>query len=156
MLDSFISPSYLRYKKGPDLNLAPPSPLFLATPLSKNDNFKQTHLFYHFKTVRHKGFLYDVVITFIDKTDGCGPTKRIEVMTKTLILIKALLHATTTPTYRQLSTPHYKNNKIRSSVFPSLVFNRKFSISELKSKYMLCPPEKRSRTNKVELFSVNH
>ena len=35
-LDSFIPSSYLRYKKGPDLNLPPlphRSPLFVATPL---------------------------------------------------------------------------------------------------------------------------
>ena len=31
-LDSFIAPSYLRYKKGSDLNL--PSSLFVATPLT--------------------------------------------------------------------------------------------------------------------------
>ena len=34
-LDSFILRSYLRYKKGPDLNLPPPaSPLFVATSLT--------------------------------------------------------------------------------------------------------------------------
>ena len=40
-LDSFILPSYLRYKKGLDLNLQPPpppppTPLFVATPLMKS------------------------------------------------------------------------------------------------------------------------
>ena len=36
-LDSFISPWYLRYKKGPDLNLPPPPPLFVATRLTGVD-----------------------------------------------------------------------------------------------------------------------
>ena len=35
-LDSFIPSSYLRYKKGSNLNLLPPPPssLFVATPMS--------------------------------------------------------------------------------------------------------------------------
>ena len=56
------------------------------------------YLFNHFKTVRHKRFLNDVVITFINKTDECDPTKRVETLIKTLVLMKTLLHATTTPT----------------------------------------------------------
>ena len=62
-----------------------------------NGNLKQMYLYNHFKTLRHKGFLNDVVITFIDKTDGCYPTKSVETLIKTLVLIKTLLHATTTP-----------------------------------------------------------
>ena len=56
------------------------------------------YFFNNFKTVRHKKFLNDVVVTFIDKTDGCDPTKRVETLIKALVLMKTLLHATTTPT----------------------------------------------------------
>ena len=56
------------------------------------------YLFNHLKTVRHKRFLNDIVITFINKTDGCDPSKRVETLIKTLVLRKTLLHTTTTPT----------------------------------------------------------
>ena len=38
ILDSFTPRSYLRYKKGPNLDL-PPSPLFVATPLGVGDKW---------------------------------------------------------------------------------------------------------------------
>ena len=56
------------------------------------------YLLNHFKTVRHKRLLNDVVITFIDKTDGCDLTARVETPIKTLVLMKTLLHASTNPT----------------------------------------------------------
>ena len=37
---------------------------------------KQAYLFNHFKIEGHREFLNDVVITFIDKTDGSDPTRR--------------------------------------------------------------------------------
>ena len=42
-------------------------------------------------------------------------------------------------THQQLKTPKYKNNNIRPSVYPPLAFNRGFTISELKNKYMFSP-----------------
>ena len=40
------------------------------------------------------------------------------------------------PTHQQIKTSKYKNNNIRPSVYPPLAFNRGFTISELKNKYM--------------------
>ena len=37
---------------------------------------KQSYLFTHFKDERHTEFLNDIVITFVDKTDGSDPTRR--------------------------------------------------------------------------------
>ena len=36
----------------------------------------QEYLYSHFESKRHNGFLEDVSITLIDKTDGSDPTKR--------------------------------------------------------------------------------
>ena len=36
----------------------------------------QEHLFKHFSSPGHNGFLNDVLITFIDKTDPSDPLKR--------------------------------------------------------------------------------
>lgn len=42
----------------------------------KDLEHKQACLFNHFKTEGHRGFFNDVVITFVDKTDGSDPTRR--------------------------------------------------------------------------------
>lgn len=34
------------------------------------------HLFEHFNSEGHNGFLYDILVNFIYKTDGKNPTKR--------------------------------------------------------------------------------
>ena len=44
----------------------------------------QEHLFRHFSSPRHNGFLNDVSITFIDKTDPSDPLKREDFWRKTL------------------------------------------------------------------------
>ena len=36
----------------------------------------QEHLYKHFQTEGHKGFLNEASVTFIDKTDGKDPKKR--------------------------------------------------------------------------------
>ena len=44
----------------------------------------QEHLFWHFSSPDHNGFLSDVSITFIDKTDPSDPLKRENVWRETL------------------------------------------------------------------------
>ena len=65
-----------------------------------------------------------------------------------------LLHATSTP--RQLKYTKLKNNKIRLSITPLLVFNRKFTISELKSKIVSHSFGKLSRTVGIENWCATH
>ena len=88
---------------------------------SPNDNFKQLYLFNHFKTVRHKGFPKDVII-FIDKNDGCGPNTTVETLTKTPVLVKPLIHATTTYTSTINILQTTEKNKIRTSISPLIGF----------------------------------
>ena len=40
------------------------------------ENFKQKFLQRHYLQDDHKGFLEDVEVRLIDKTEGCDPTKR--------------------------------------------------------------------------------
>ena len=44
----------------------------------------QEHLFRHFSSSGHNGFLIDVSITFIDKTDTSDPLKREDYWRRTL------------------------------------------------------------------------
>ena len=88
---------------------------------SPNDNFKQVYLFKHFKTVRRKGFPKDVII-FIDKNDGCGPNTTVETLTKTPVLLKPLIHATTTYTSTIKTLQTTEKNKIRTSISPLIGF----------------------------------
>ena len=44
----------------------------------------QDHLYRHFSSPGHRGFLNDVSVTLIDKTDGSGPKKREDYWMKTL------------------------------------------------------------------------
>ena len=46
--------------------------------------FMQEHLFSHFSVVGHGGFLNDVSITFIDKTDPSDPLQRKDYRRQTL------------------------------------------------------------------------
>ena len=41
-----------------------------------NQQCMQEYLYSHFESEGHNGFLEDVSITIIDKTDGSNPTKR--------------------------------------------------------------------------------
>ena len=43
---------------------------------SRNDSCMQEHLFKHFNSMGHNGFLSNVSITLIDKADGKNPKKR--------------------------------------------------------------------------------
>ena len=44
----------------------------------------QEHLFRHFSSPGHNGFLKDVSITFIDKIDPSDPLKRVDCSRRTL------------------------------------------------------------------------
>ena len=44
--------------------------------LDRNEKYMQEYLYSHFESEGHNGFLEDVSITLIDKTDGSDPTKR--------------------------------------------------------------------------------
>ena len=44
----------------------------------------QEHLYRHFSSPGHRGFLNDVSVTLIDKTDGSDPKKREDYWMKTL------------------------------------------------------------------------
>ena len=123
---------------------------------SPNDNFKQVYLFNHFKTVRRKGFLNDVII-FIDKNHGCEPNTTVETLTKTPVLVKLLIHATTTYTSTNKTLQTTKKKKKLGLLFlPSLVFNRKFTTSELKSKYIFCHPDKQTQPARRKHVNAYH
>ena len=47
-----------------------------STPDSRGGSWIQQHLFNYFYTSGHTGFLDDISITFIDKTDPSDPLKR--------------------------------------------------------------------------------
>ena len=51
---------------------------------NKNERCFQEHIFRHFQEKGHTGFLNDVSIRLIDKTDGSNPTKREDYWIKTL------------------------------------------------------------------------
>lgn len=55
-----------------------------AEKLWKVLGHKQAYFFNGYKTEGHTGFLNDVVVTFIDKTDGSDPTSREQCLMKTL------------------------------------------------------------------------
>ena len=42
----------------------------------REEHYMQRHLYEHFALPRHSGFLHDVSITLIKKTDPSCPTKR--------------------------------------------------------------------------------
>ena len=44
----------------------------------------EEHLFKHFNSMRRNGFLNNISITFIDKTDGKNPKKREDYWRRTL------------------------------------------------------------------------
>ena len=44
----------------------------------------QEHLYRHFSSPGHRGFLTDVSVTLIDKTDGSDPKKQEDYWMKTL------------------------------------------------------------------------
>ena len=51
---------------------------------SRKESCIQEHLFKHFKSMGHNGFLSNVSITLIDKTDGKNPKKREDYWRRTL------------------------------------------------------------------------
>ena len=51
---------------------------------SRNDSCMQEHLFKHFNSMGHNGFLNNVSITIIDKADGNNPKKREDYWRRTL------------------------------------------------------------------------
>ena len=50
----------------------------------RSETWMQEHLFRHFSSSGHNGFLIDVSITFIDKTDTSDPLKREDYWRRTL------------------------------------------------------------------------
>ena len=50
----------------------------------RSETCMQEHLFKHFSSPGHNGFLNDVSITFIDKTDPSGPLKREDYLRRVL------------------------------------------------------------------------
>ena len=65
-----------------------------------------------------------------------------------------LTFPTLPPSHLQLK--HSKKKNIRSSLSPTLVFKRRFTLLELKSKFMFFPPRRRSWTTGLELWFGNH
>ena len=51
----------------------------------------QEHLFRHFSSPGHHGFLNDVSVTFIDKTDPSDPLKREHFWRETLTTISHII-----------------------------------------------------------------
>ena len=51
---------------------------------TRNEDCFQEHLFRHFHSGEHTGFLENVKITLIDKTDGQNPKKREDYWRRTL------------------------------------------------------------------------
>ena len=51
---------------------------------NRNEDCFQEHLFRHFHCGKHRGFLENVKITLIDKTDGQNPKKREDCWRRTL------------------------------------------------------------------------
>ena len=51
---------------------------------SRKESCMQEHLFKHFNSMGHNGFLNNVSITLIDKTDGKNPKKRDDCWRRTL------------------------------------------------------------------------
>ena len=47
-----------------------------ARTFDRKESCMQEHLYKHFETEGHKGFLNEASVTFIDKTDGKDPKKR--------------------------------------------------------------------------------
>ena len=50
----------------------------------RKESCMQEHLYRHFSSPGHRGFLNDVSVTLIDKTDGSDPKKREDYWMKTL------------------------------------------------------------------------
>ena len=50
----------------------------------RKESYMQEHLYRHFSSPGHRGFLNDVSVTLIDKTDGSDPKKREDYWMKTL------------------------------------------------------------------------
>ena len=50
----------------------------------RKESCMQEHLYRHFSSPCHRGFLNDVSVTLIDKTDGSDPKKREDYWMKTL------------------------------------------------------------------------
>ena len=50
----------------------------------RGENCMQEHLYRHFQSDQHEGFLQDILVTLIDKTDGSEPTKRENYWMRTL------------------------------------------------------------------------
>ena len=55
-----------------------------ARKFDRKESCMQEHLYKHFQTEGHKGFLNEVSVTFIDKTDGKNPKKRERYWMRTL------------------------------------------------------------------------
>ena len=51
---------------------------------SRKESFLQEHLFKHFNSTGHNGFLNNVSVTLIDETDGKNPRKREDYWRRTL------------------------------------------------------------------------
>ena len=64
-----------------------------------------------------------------------------------------LLHTTTHPSTNNKSIPNWKKTLL---LLPSLNFNRRFTMSELKSKFTFSPPGKHSPTTGFELWFANY
>ena len=59
-----------------------------ARKFDRKESCMQEHLYKHFQTEGHKGFLNEASVTFIDKTDGKDPKKRERYWIKTLKTIE--------------------------------------------------------------------
>lgn len=73
--ESIIYQQMNNYMENSVLN-QPKSTNFIVKKASKGLEYKQAYLFNHIKTKGYTGFLNDVIITFIGKTDASDPTKR--------------------------------------------------------------------------------
>ena len=108
-LNLFIPRSYLRYKNGPDLNLAHLSPLFVATPLvmtMKTQNLKLCHML-----PIHRPNLHCLLLQIFKLVDCFNNNKTFTY--KNFIIIKLLrikiikLVLLVKPTYTRLNTQRY-------------------------------------------------
>ena len=60
------------------------SPILEESKRILKESCMQEHLYRHFSSPGHRGFLNDVSVTLIDKTDGSDPKKREDYWMKTL------------------------------------------------------------------------
>ena len=100
----------------------------------------QEHLYRHFSSPGHRGFLNDVSVTLIDKTDGPDPKKREDYWMKTLKTMAPWNHEAIPPNWKTI----YGITEVRIYLF---MVNRCKYYQNLTSKALL------EMTKEIFLFS---